>query len=281
MRIIRSVRSMQRVARELTAEGKTIGLVPTMGFLHEGHLALIRRARRSADVVIVSIFVNPTQFAPSEDFEAYPRDEKADIKRIREGGGDIVFIPKVEDIYPDGYQTYVTVEDLAAPLEGFSRPGHFRGVATVVAKLFNICRPDLAVFGMKDYQQAVVLKRMTLDLGYPIKFIVAPTVREKDGLAMSSRNTYFTPERRREALCLFYALTTARNLVKADITDTASIEKEMRDVIRAACPGARVDYIAFTDFSSLERVRAVTTDTVCSLAVKVHGVRLIDNMRLA
>jgi len=229
MTTIRSIRRMQQLARQTAAEGKTIGLVPTMGFLHEGHLSLIRRAKRAADVVITTIFVNPTQFAPHEDLARYPRDEKGDIKKIKAAGGDIVFIPKADDIYPDDFQTYVTVEKLTRGLEGKSRPTHFRGVTTIVAKLFNITRPDVALFGMKDFQQASVLRQMTRDLGWPIKFIVAPTVREKDGVAMSSRNKYFTPDQRTEARCLYFALRTAKAMVKSGITDTAKIGKEAKN----------------------------------------------------
>jgi len=277
---IRSIKKMQTIARKLAREGKTIALVPTMGFLHEGHLSLIRRAKKAADVVITSIFVNPTQFAPHEDFAAYPRDEKTDIKKIKASGGDIVFIPKTDDVYPAGFQTYVAVEKLTSQLEGAFRPTHFRGVTTIVAKLFNICRPDVAVFGMKDYQQAIVLKRMAADLGYPIRLIITPTVRERDGLAMSSRNAYFTPQQRREALCLYYALRTAKAMVQSGIVDARRIEKEMKAVIKSACPTAKIDYIAFTDFNSLTPAKKVVRGTVCSLAVTVHRVRLIDNMRL-
>lgn len=280
MTTIRSIKKMLATARRLAREGKTIALVPTMGYLHEGHLSLIRWAKKAADVVITSIFVNPTQFAPHEDFARYPRDEKADIKKVKAAGGDIVFIPETDDIYPPAFQTYVTVEKLASQLEGAFRLTHFRGVTTIVAKLFNICRPDVAVFGMKDYQQAVVLKRMTADLGYPIKLIIAPTVRERDGLAMSSRNKYFTPEQRREALCLYYALRTARAMVQSGVVDTLKIRREMRAVIKAASPTAKIDYIAFTDFESLAPAKKVVKGTICSLAVKVHRVRLIDNMKL-
>jgi len=278
--IIRSVKKMQTTARKLARESKTISLVPTMGYLHEGHLSLIRRAKKAADVVITSIFVNPTQFAPHEDFARYPRDEKGDIKKIKAAGGNIVFIPKVKDIYPPDFQTYVTVEKLASWLEGASRPTHFQGVTTIVAKLFNICRPDVAVFGMKDYQQAIVLKRMTGDLGYPIKFIIAPTVRERDGLAMSTRNKYFSLQERAEALCLYYALRTAKAMVQSGIVDVKKIEREMKAVIRSICPTAGIDYIAFTDFQTLSLLKRVVKNTVCSLVVKVHGVRLIDNMKL-
>ena len=280
MRTIRSLKTMQNISREQAALGKRIGLVPTMGFLHEGHLSLIRRARKNADVIIVSIFVNPTQFAPTEDLGKYPRDERGDLRKIKAAGGDIVFIPKTTDIYPEDFQTYVSVEELTKSLEGATRPSHFRGVTTIVAKLFNLTRPDVAVFGMKDYQQAIVLKQMTKDLGYPIKLIIGPTVREKDGLAMSSRNKYFSDEQRREAVCLYYALRSARAMVQAGITDCRKIEKEMRAVIKGTCPTADIDYIAFTDFNTLQPVRQVVSVTVASLAVNLFKVRLIDNLKL-
>ncbi|UCC44229.1 MAG: pantoate--beta-alanine ligase [Candidatus Zixiibacteriota bacterium] len=281
MKVIRSVSKMQRLSRDLTAKGKKIGLVPTMGYLHEGHLSLIRRAKKAADVVIVTIFVNPTQFGPGEDLAKYPRDEKGDIAKIKATGGDYVFSPRAKDVYPEDFCTYVTTEELTKTLEGVSRPTHFRGVTTIVAKLFNITRPDVAVFGMKDYQQAVVLKRMTRDLGYPVKIIIAPTVREPDGLAMSSRNRYFDDRARWEAVCLYYALRSAKEMVKAGQTSVVRINKEMVAVIMATCPTARIDYIAFTDFKTLKPVRRIVRGTVCSLAVEVHGVRLIDNMKLA
>ncbi|MDH3889698.1 MAG: pantoate--beta-alanine ligase [candidate division Zixibacteria bacterium] len=280
MQTIRSIKKMQLASRMLSAKSKTIGLVPTMGFLHEGHLSLIRRAKKAADVVIVTIFVNPTQFAPNEDLDKYPRDEKGDIKKIKQAGGDIVFIPKASDIYPIDFQTYVTVEKLTKGLESSARPTHFRGVTTIVAKLFNITRPDVAVFGMKDFQQAQVLKQMTRDLGWPIKLIVAPTLREKDGLAMSSRNKYLTDQKRTEARCLIYALRSAKAMVASGAVDTKKIRREMRAAIKATCVGAKVDYIAFTDAATLRPLSKVTKGTVCSLAVKVHGVRLIDNMKL-
>ena len=281
MQIIRSVKSMQRLSRQLATGGKTIGLVPTMGFLHEGHLSLIRLAKKKTDVVITTIFVNPTQFAPTEDLGKYPRDEKGDIRKIKQSGGDVVFFPKAEDVYPSDFRTYVNVEELTNTLEGASRPTHFRGVTTVVAKLFNITRPDVAVFGMKDFQQAVVLQQMARDLNYPIKLVIAPTVRERDGLAMSSRNKYFDDLQRFEAACLYHALREAKRMVGRGETSVAKIEKQMRRVIPATCPTAEIDYIAFTDFRSLKPTRKIVKGTVCSLAVRVHAVRLIDNMKLA
>lgn len=285
MQIIKSIKSMQIMARAVVAQRKTIGIVPTMGALHEGHLSLIKRVMKAADVIVVTIFVNPAQFAPSEDLGSYPRDLKDDLAKIKKTLGrrarsTIVFTPKASDIYPEDFETWVTVENLTQTLEGAKRPTHFRGVTTIVAKLFNICRPDVAVFGMKDYQQAIVLKRMTKDLGYPIKFIIAPTVRERDGLAMSSRNRYFDETQRWEAVCLYYALESAKSMVKAGEKSVKKIAREMEAVIRATCPTAEIAYIAFTDFETLKPVNKIARGTVCSLSVKVHGVSLIDNMKL-
>ncbi len=277
MQVIRTIKKMQSVSRQLAAEGKTIGLVPTMGFLHEGHLSLIKKALKSADIVVTSIFVNPTQFAPYEDLDKYPRDENGDVQKIEQAGGDIAFIPTAEDIYPDDFQTHVEVSEKTLTLEGKIRPGHFRGVTTIVAKLFNIVRPDVAVFGMKDYQQAMVLKQMVRDLNYPIKMVIAPTKREKDGLAMSSRNKYFGPEQRPQAACLYKALMFAKN---SGIKDVREIDSRMRDEILHICPSAVIDYIAFTDPETLKPLEKISPGTVCSLAVRVHGVRLIDNVKL-
>jgi len=276
---------MQTAVRQIAGRGKTIAIVPTMGAFHKGHLSLIRRAMKEADVVVTTIFVNPAQFGPKEDLGKYPRDLKADIAQIkatlgRRARSAIVFTPKAADIYPEDFETWVMVEKLTKTLEGAKRPTHFRGVTTVVAKLFNICRPDVAIFGMKDYQQAIVLKRMTKDLGYPIKYVIAPTVREPDGLAMSSRNRYFDDTARWEAVCLYYALESAKSMVKAGILSVKRIEKEMQAVILATCPTAEIVYIAFTDLDSLELVKKVQRGTICSLSVKVHGVSLIDNMKL-
>ncbi len=281
-KIIRSIASQQRLGRNLAAAGKRIGIVPTMGYLHEGHVALIKRARKEADVVVVTVFVNPTQFAPGEDYERYPRDSHRDLKLIREVGGDFVFMPHMADMYPPDYKTYVTVEELTSVLEGKARPSHFRGVTTVVAKLFNIVRPDVAVFGMKDYQQAMVLKKMVGDLNYAIKFIIAPTVREKDGLAKSSRNTYLTAGQRAQAVALYRALKTAREMVRGQkITDSAVVQRKMRQVIGHIAPEARIDYIALTDFESLQEVKSIRKNTVASLAVYMGNVRLLDNMKIA
>ncbi len=280
MQIVRSTKQIQKLCREVSKK-KTIGVVPTMGFLHRGHLSLIERVKKLADFVIVTIFVNPTQFGPNEDLEKYPRDEKGDIAKIKAAGADAVFIPKANAIYPEDFQTYIEVKELTKILEGASRPTHFRGVTTVVAKLFNLTRPDIAVFGQKDFQQAAVLKRMVKDLNFPVKVLVAPIVRENDGLAMSSRNKYFDTEQREEAVCLYRALQRARAMVKKEnIRDVKRLTTEMIRVIRLICKTARIDYIAFTDFDSLKTVKKVDNNTICSLAVRLHGVRLIDNMRM-
>jgi len=286
MQTIRSVKRMQSAVRKVALSGRTVALVPTMGALHDGHLSLVRRAKKAADVVVTTIFVNPAQFGPTEDLTKYPHTEKQDIKQIKAVLGEaareaIVFIPKREEIYPEDFQSWVTVDKLTKTLEGARRPDHFRGVTTIVAKLFNIIRPYVAAFGMKDYQQAVVLRQMTRDLGYPIKLVIAPTVREPDGLAMSSRNTYFDDRQRWEAVCLYYALLSAKSMVQSGINDVKVIEKEMRAVIKATCPTARIHYIAFTDFSTLRPVGKIVHNTVASLAVRVHEVDLLDNMKLA
>ena len=285
MQTIRTIPKMQRSAREIAAKGKTIAIVPTMGALHDGHLALIKRAVKAADVVIATIFVNPAQFGPKDDLAKYPRQERRDIDLIKQALGrkarsGIVFIPNAKDIYPEDFQTWIEVEKLTRLLEGIRRPGHFRGVTTVVAKLFNICRPDIAIFGMKDFQQAVVLRQMARDLNYPIKVIIAPTVREDDGLAMSSRNRYLEETQRWEAVCLYYALESAKSMVKAGVVDTRKIGNEMAAVIKATCPSAKIHYIAFNDFNTLAPVNKIRRGTVCSLAVNVHGVNLIDNVKL-
>jgi len=278
--VTKSITAQQKLSRRLIESGKTIAVVPTMGFLHEGHLSLIRKGLKKADIVVTTIYVNPTQFAPGEDLDRYPRDTAGDIEKIRRAGGHVVFLPQSRDMYPAGYQTYVEVETLTASLEGASRPTHFRGVTTIVAKLFNIVRPDIALFGMKDYQQAMVLKRMTRDLNWPIRIIIGPTVRESDGLALSSRNSYLTPELRREATALYLALKTARNLVKAGERKCVVIRRHMVKTIRAHAPSATIEYIAFTDMESLDEVTTVSSSTISSLAVRLGKVRLIDNMKL-
>lgn len=279
-KITRSIKAQQKLSRDLIRQGKTIAVVPTMGYFHEGHLSLIRRASKLADIVVTTIFVNPAQFAPHEDLKRYPRDTKGDIRKIKEAGGQAVFIPRAEDIYPDEYDTWVMVEKLTQTLEGKARPTHFCGVATIVSKLFNIIQPDIALFGMKDYQQAMVLKKMTADLNWAIKIIICPTVREKDGLAMSSRNSYLPPAQRKEALALYESLVAARKMIRDGVHDTVIIKRHMQQVIKTTAPSAKIDYIAFTEMESLKPLKNVVKNTVISLAVWIGTVRLIDNVRV-
>jgi pantoate--beta-alanine ligase len=259
-----------------------IGLVPTMGALHEGHLSLVRHARAADDVVAVSIFVNPTQFGPSEDFARYPRDPDRDLALLREVGTDLVFMPPVEEVYPQGFDTYVEVGRLTQVLEGASRPGHFRGVATVVAKLFNIVQPDRAYFGQKDAQQLAVIRRLTRDLDLPVEVVGLPTVREPDGLAMSSRNVYLSPEERKAALVLYRSLEAAQELWRSGVRDAALIRRRMNEVLAGPAAGglARVDYVSVADSETLEELETVDGPALVSLAVRIGKTRLIDNVTL-
>ncbi len=276
MIVIQSPREMQEKSLAFKREGKTISCVPTMGFLHEGHLSLMRAARAAADVLVVTIFVNPAQFGPSEDFSTYPRDLDRDLDLCRKEGVDIVFTPETSDIYPEGYSTYVEETALSRGLCGALRPGHFRGVATVVAKLFNILQPDRAFFGRKDYQQLRVIAKMVEDLNMPVEIIGCPIVREKDSLAMSSRNKYLNPEERKEALCLRRALLRAEELVKGGERSVSAIIAEMRTMIEKE-PRARIDYIEIRDGETLEPVERVGEGTLIALAVFIGKTRLIDN----
>jgi pantoate--beta-alanine ligase len=257
----------------------TVGLVPTMGYLHEGHLSLIRRAKAECNSVAVSIFVNPAQFGPNEDLAKYPRDLERDLKLLEPLGVDLVWTPTAEVMYPSGYQTWVEVEALTKGLEGAMRPGHFRGVTTVVAKLFNAVQPQKAYFGQKDAQQAAVIRRMTLDLNFPIEIVVCPTVREADGLAMSSRNKYLEGEDRRAALVLFRALSAAKEMYEAGERNAEKLRRKMKEVI-AAEPRARMQYVSCADYDSLEELEAVTGKTLLSMAVLIGETRLIDNFVL-
>jgi len=275
MRVVRKVSAMQRLARRLRAEGR-IGLVPTMGALHEGHLKLVRVAQARCDYVVVSIFVNPIQFGPGEDYRTYPRDFSRDRRLLKSVGVDVVFYPDVSEMYPPEYSTYVEVETLTRHLCGRSRPGHFRGVTTVVAKLFNIVKPDLAVFGQKDAQQALVIKRMVRDLNFDIQIVVVRTVREPDGLAMSSRNAYLTPEQRRQATVLFRSLKLAQRLVKNGERDPARIKTAMHRLIKRESQG-RIDYIEIVDTGRLEPVKKIAGEILIALAVYFGNARLIDN----
>jgi pantoate--beta-alanine ligase len=279
MQTVKSPKRMQKICGELKRGGKIIGLVPTMGYLHEGHLSLVRIAKRKSDILVVSIFVNPTQFGPKEDFGKYPRDFKKDRLLLEKEGCDYVFAPRIEDMYPEGYSTYVKVEEITHKLEGTKRPGHFRGVTTIVAKLFNIVQPEISVFGQKDAQQAVVLKKMVDDLNYGVKMIIGPTVREKDGLALSSRNRYLSKEERKQVPVLYQSLREAKRLVKKGERNPGKIVAGMRNMIRKQ-PLAELEYIAVTDINTLKPLNKIKGEVLISLAARFGKARLIDNIKL-
>lgn len=270
---------MQQEARRLLQAGKTIAFVPTMGCFHEGHLALMREARKHGDTLVVSIFVNPTQFGPSEDFKTYPRNLDRDVSLAESVGVDLIFAPETGAMYDKAFQTYVDLEMLPRHLCGASRPDHFRGVVTVLTKLFNIIKPHAAVFGEKDYQQLVVIQRMARDLNLDIRIIAVPTVREADGLAMSSRNTYLSEDERRSALSLFQSLKEARKNAAQGIKDAKQLIREASELIRAY-PYTKIDYVAVCDPETLEDVDQVDRSALMALAVWVGKTRLIDNMIL-
>lgn len=278
MQKITAVTEMQTLAEDLRSKGQIIGLVPTMGALHEGHLSLIRAASEQADTVVVSIFVNPTQFGPNEDYSKYPRDLERDLALCQEAGADVIFAPPVEEIYPKGYSTYVVEEYVGKPLEGVSRPTHFRGVTTVVAKLFNIVRPDLAVFGQKDAQQVAVIRKMVQDLNFTVDVVVAPTIRETEGLAMSSRNRYLTTAQRQEALSISEALTKAKTMVEQGERRSDRLIAEATHILSQR-RRVRVIYAAVVDRNTMESVREVTLgNSMMAIAAWVDEVRLIDNV---
>jgi pantoate--beta-alanine ligase len=260
----------------LRREGRGIVLVPTMGYLHEGHLSLIRAARPMKPVLVVSVFVNPTQFGPDEDYQRYPRDMERDGRLAAGAGADIIFAPTVEEMYPEGYQTYVRVEELSRHLCGASRPIHFRGVATVVLKLFNILGPEAAVFGEKDYQQLAVIRRMVRDLDLPVEIVGCPIVREGDGVAMSSRNEYLSPEERLSARSLNRSLEAGGELILGGQKNAGMIRKAIREVIEAA-EGTTVDYVSVADPETLEELDRVAGPALLAVAVKIGPTRLIDN----
>jgi len=256
-----------------------VGFVPTMGYLHEGHLALVKQARMDNSTVIVSIYVNPAQFGPREDFGAYPREINRDLELLRGEGVDIVFVPSDEEMYPPEFSSWVDVEKVTERLEGASRPGHFRGVATVVAKLFNIVQPSRAYFGQKDAQQVMVIKRMVADLNMGMEIVVVPTVRESDGLAMSSRNIYLSPGERQAATILFKALTLARQLRQGGEKDAGKIRRQMTSLAQKE-PLAQIAYVSIADAETLEELNLIDRPALASLAVRVGKTRLIDNMPL-
>ena len=276
MEIIRDVARMQKICLDLRREGKRIAFVPTMGFLHEGHLSLLREGREQGDVLVLSIFVNPTQFGQGEDFESYPRDLTRDAELAQSAGTDLIFAPEAKDMYPNGYATYVDVEGLTDTLCGASRPGHFRGVTTVVTKLFTIVQPHVALFGRKDFQQLAVIQRMTADLNLPVDVVGMPIVREADGLAMSSRNVYLSPAERQQALALIASIRQASGMASEGETDAARIIAAVTERLTQEADLV-IDYVHICHGRTLEDVTSVDSDSVLLLAVKIGATRLIDN----
>ncbi len=275
MRVVKRISRLRNLLSDCRGSGKSIGFVPTMGYFHDGHLSLMRRARRETDVVVVSLFVNPIQFGKNEDLSRYPRDIKRDKKLAQAQGVDILFLPEEKEMYKPGYSTFIEVKELDEFLCGASRPGHFRGVATVVAKLFNIVRPDIAYFGQKDIQQALILKRMIRDLDFPIKMKICPIVREADGLAMSSRNIYLSEGERKQAVVLYKSLVMAKGLIKEG-RPFPFVKKKMRQLVSAA--NGRVDYIEIVDYNTLRPAQKRSEKIIIAVAVWFGKARLIDNV---
>lgn len=280
MKVVNNVQELKTIIRQVKKEGKTIGLVPTMGYLHEGHLSLMRKAKVEQDFVVASVFVNPIQFGPNEDYAVYPRDIARDTALAESVGVDVVFNPAVEEMYPDGsgnLLTYITVEKVTEKLCGASRPGHFRGVATVVTKLFNLVEADAAYFGQKDAQQVVVIKRMVKDLNMNVMIKPQPIVREKDGLALSSRNVYLSPAERQAALVLYKSLQKAKSMFAAGERDAQKIVSEVTAFINKE-PLADIDYVSLTDPDTLEDLVEISSGALLALAVRIGKIRLIDNL---
>ena len=276
MQVVKTIAAIKELRRKING---SVGFVPTMGYLHQGHLALVKKARAENSTVVVSIFVNPAQFGPSEDLRAYPRDLNRDLKLLESEGADIVFIPSGEEIYPPGFSSWVGVEMVTRRLEGASRPGFFRGVATICAKLFNIVQPTRAYFGQKDAQQALIIKKLVADLNMNLEIVVVPTVRESNGLAMSSRNTYLNSEERQAATILLKALSLAKQLRQSEEKDAEKIRAAMTSLIQKE-PLAQIDYVSVADANDLEELKVVDRPTLVSLAVRIGKTRLLDNMTL-
>ena len=276
MKVIEKIDEMKQLRQQLA---EPVGFVPTMGYLHQGHLALVKRARAENWWVVVSIFVNPTQFGPREDFKSYPRDSQRDLARLEKEGTDIVFMPSADEMYPAQFNSWVEVEKVTERLEGAARPGHFRGVTTVVAKLFNIVQPAKAYFGQKDAQQTIVIRKMVADLNMNLEIVTVPTVREPDGLAMSSRNTYLNPEQRKAAVVLYQALSLAQQLWSQGERDAQHLRQEMTALIQKQ-PLATIDYVSLADAETLDELDKVSPPALASLAVKIGSTRLIDNIVL-
>jgi len=276
MQIAKTIPDLRALREQINS---SVGFVPTMGYLHQGHLALVKQARIDNSAVIASIYVNPAQFGPREDFASYPRDLDQDLDLLRREGTDIVFVPSDAEMYPPDFSSWIDVEKVTERLEGASRPGHFRGVATVVAKLFNIVQPSRAYFGQKDAQQVMVIKRMVSDLNMGLEIVVVPTVRESDGLAMSSRNVYLSPEERQAATVLFQALTLAQQLKQGGQKDAEEVRRQMTSLIQEE-PLARIDYVSIADNETLEELSLIDRPALASLAVRIGKTRLIDNTPL-
>jgi pantoate--beta-alanine ligase len=279
MKIFESSEQVRAAVRAAKSDGRRIGFVPTMGALHEGHMSLVRAARQQCPYVVVSVFVNPTQFGPNEDFEKYPRNLERDRQMLEAEGVSLLFAPSVEEMYPAGATTFVTVENLSEKLCGRSRPGHFRGVATVVSTLFHIIEPDLAFLGQKDAAQAAIIRRMARDLKFDVRIVVCPTVRESDGLAMSSRNAYLSPSERKQALVLFRALSRVQTLADQGQAGSSNLIAAAKSVL-AEEPGVRLDYVEIVDPESLEPVSDVSKGALVAMAAFVGKTRLIDNVLL-
>jgi pantoate--beta-alanine ligase len=279
MKICKTIDEMRQASRAARIDGRRLGLVPTMGALHEGHLSLVRTARQRCDSVAVSIFVNPAQFGPTEDFSKYPRSFERDCQLLEVEGVNIVFAPSADEMYPPGSATFITVEGLSEKLCGESRPGHFRGVTTVVAKLFNIVQPDLAVFGQKDSAQAVIIRRMVRDLNFDVEIVVCPIVRERDGLAMSSRNAYLDPQQRKQALILYRVLMRVQFLSDKGEKDARKLIAAALEVMREE-PGVRLDYFEVVDRETLDPVADTSHGALVAVAAFVGTTRLIDNILL-
>ncbi|NIP28776.1 MAG: pantoate--beta-alanine ligase [Phycisphaerae bacterium] len=277
MEITKTIGSVRMLVKAARSEGRKVGFVPTMGALHVGHISLIEAAVTECDCVVVSIFVNPTQFGPGEDFEKYPRPLEADLDICRKCGVDAVFVPTPEQMYPTENITWVNVEKLTETLCGASRPGHFRGVATVCAKLFNIVGADVAYFGQKDAQQAVVIKRMVADLNIPVDIVVCPTVREESGLAVSSRNKYLTEEQKKDATLIYKSLQNCREMIEAGTTDIGTITTDMRKILSQA-PSIQIEYVSIVDAESLQKLDKIIGKVLAAVAVRIGPARLIDNI---
>jgi pantoate--beta-alanine ligase len=280
MEIIRMPGAMQDTSKSHIFEGKMIGFVPTMGSLHEGHLSLVRRARQESDITVVSIFVNPIQFGPSEDFERYPRDTKGDLEKLQKEKADVIFMPEMSLMYPQGFLTHVEVDEISQRLCGALRPNHFRGVATVVTKLLNIVKPAKVYFGQKDFQQSAIIKKLVRDLNIDADVVVCPTVRERDGLAMSSRNAYLTEKQRKTATVIYKCLQEASVLIKSGIIDGTVVREFMQERILKEPDISSIDYAGVYDPETMVDVSEIKGDILLAVALKIGDTRLIDNMQV-